>query len=278
MRVLLFASPLVVAAVSGCGFTGSLDVTTFGEDFIPTEIPSEVFTQEPDSDVKYSKFLITFSNLTVGAEGSDEENVFEGPVVFNMHEAGRHDVTSFPEIEARRWDKVSAEVKPAEGTPAKGTDAVTDEDLQILADGGFSVYVEGTVNRSGDEKDFAWGFTTSTLFHDCQTADGGAGVVVPSGASGTWELTIHGDHLFYDDLQNASAKTRLSAIVDADGDDDGLVTMAELEAVDLTELPGDQYGTGGEAGVENLGDFVSALSRTLVHATGEGECTSQNID
>lgn len=273
-----FASSLAVVALSGCGFTGSLNVTTFGEEFIPTKIPSEVFTEEPDSDVTYSKFLITFSNLKVGAEGTDEENVFAGPVVFDMHEAGRHDVTSFTDIEARRWDKVSVEVKPAEGTPEKGTDAVTDDDLQLLADGGFSVYVEGTLNRSGDEKDFAWGFTTSTLFHDCKTADGGAGVVVPSGAAGTWELTIHGDHLFYDDLQNASAKTRLTAIVEADADDDGAVTMAELEAVDLTELPGDQYGTGGAAGVENLGDFVAELSRTLVHDTGEGECTSQSLD
>lgn len=96
------------------------------------------------------------------------------------------------------------------------------------------------------------------------------------GGTDAVELTIHGDHFFYDDLQAATAKLRAEAIVNADANLDGLVELSELDAVALTSLPANQYGTGGASDVNNLGDFVRFLSRTVGHYRGEGECFVKN--
>ena len=99
-------------------------------------------------------------------------------------------------------------------------------------------------------------------------------MVVPSGGTATMELTVHGDHLFYDDLQSDEAVLRFTAFAEADGRGDGdrIVTLEELAAVDLTTLPAEQYGTGGAASIVTLRDFVAALTRALIHFQGEGDC------
>lgn len=56
---------------------------------------------------------------------------------------------------------------------------------------------------------------------------------------------------------------------------DGVITLDELAAVQLTSLPLGQYGTGSAGSVHTLKDFVSALSRTVGHFRGEGECVSR---
>ena len=92
------------------------------------------------------------------------------------------------------------------------------------------------------------------------------------GGNDSIELTIHGDHFFYDDLQAADAVVRGEAVFAADADNDGEVTLAELAQVRLVDLPADQYGTGGVDGVDDLGAFIEFLSRTVGHYRGEGEC------
>jgi len=88
------------------------------------------------------------------------------------------------------------------------------------------------------------------------------------------EFTVHGDHLFYDDLQSSDPSLRFDAMARADADKDGEVTLEDLAKVDLTTLPAVQYGTGSSGSVKNLRQFVEALSRTLIHYQGEGHCHS----
>jgi hypothetical protein len=124
-------------------------------------------------------------------------------------------------------------------------------------------------------KTFKWGFSEPTLLDECEGERDGKltpGVVVTEGGTDAVELTIHGDHFFYDDLQSADAKVRGDAIFNADANMDGAVDLAELDAVALTTLPAGQYGTGGASDVNDLGAFVRFLSRTLGHYRGEGEC------
>ena len=56
--------------------------------------------------------------------------------------------------------------------------------------------------------------------------------------------------------------------------DDGEVTLEELATVKLAAIPtaNGPYGTGSAAGINDLRDFVEALSRTVGHYRGEGEC------
>ena len=261
----------------GCGDdagTGALRITTYGEDYIEKEIPAASGGGEGFVDgyrVQFSKFLVAFSQLKIAHSSGENGGELPGPVVFDLHSKGPHLVQAFSHMDARRWDKVGVTVSPAKGAVAGNASAA---DVKAMNDNGRSIYVEGKVTKGADTFTFGWAFTSTTRYEDCQGIKSGAGVVVPAGGSATAEFTIHGDHLFYDDLQASDPSLRFEAMAKADADKDREITLDELSKVDLTTLPAGQYGTGGSGQVKNLGQFVQALARTLVHFQGEGHCHS----
>lgn len=262
------------AACGGTAGSGTLDITTWGEDYIEQGIPATEFAD--GWSCHYDKFLIALGPLTIAEHGGDTGGTMSEQKVFDMTLSGPHPVTTFPAIGARHWDEVSIAVSPAGAAATVGND-LAGADLQMMQSGGYSLYVEGTLSKQSEQKTFAWGFTTDTLYQECQKAEaegGELGVIVPDGGSATVQFTIHGDHLFYDDLASPSAVLRGQAIADADSDSDGAVTLDELDGVDLAAIGEGTYGTGGAAGVYTLGDFLAALTRTVVHFQGEGHCHS----
>ena len=115
------------------------------------------------------------------------------------------------------------------------------------------------------EKRLDWTFSLATRYADCKGNKAGKetdGVLVTNGGTDDVELTIHGDHFFYDDLQAATAARRFAPIAAADADDDGAVTLEELAAVRLVAIKEGTYGTGSAGNINDLGAFVAALSRT----------------
>ena len=268
---------VVLAWSAGCGDgggSGTLKVTTYGEDFIEKEIPAAASGGEGLVDgytIKYSKFLVTLSDLKIADSDGEIGGQLVGPVVFDVHPVGPHTVTTFDSIDARRWDRVSVLLAPAKEATAGNATAA---DVKVMNDNGYSVYVEGAADKGGKKLFFKWGFTAKTHYTECYKKSSGNGLVVPTGGSATMEFTIHGDHLLYDDLQSSDPSLRFEAVAGADADADGEVTIAELAKVDLTTLPAGQYGTGGAGNIKNLRQFIEALSRTLVHFQGEGHCHS----
>lgn len=257
-----------------CGGSGNLSFTTYGEDFIEVGIPA-ASEAEPEGVVdgwaiRYDSFYVVLADITVG-EDEVEATRDAAARVFDMTAAGPHAVTSFSDLPSGTYDAVGASLRPDPAPVAGNVDAAA---VGLMKDGGWSVYATGEAEKAGVKKTFAWGFDLSTKYVDCEDADEKAGVVVPNGGAITAQLTIHGDHLFYDDLQADDAVMRFDAIAAADADDDGEVTLAELAAVDLTSLPADQYGTGGDGRVVSLADFVRDQTRTLLHFQGEGHCHS----
>ncbi len=264
----------LLLALSACGGgTGTLSFTTYGEDFIEQEIPAARSAGDEGLvdgfTVRYEKFLVNLSNLevrnqkgAVGAELAEQR-------IYDVHEAGPHPVHTFFELGADTWPDVGITVKPAQGA-VRGN--ATESDVTLMNQNGYSVYAEGYAEKGPERFDFRWGFTTHTRYSDCVDAEEAAGVIVADGGSETAQFTVHGDHLFYDDLQSEEPSLRFAAFAAADADADKTVSLEELAAVDLTTLPADQYGTGGDAAVQNLGQFVAALTRTLVHFQGEGHC------
>ena len=119
---------------------------------------------------------------------------------------------------------------------------------------------------------YAWGFTGRTDFSGCHDATNLAVVAVPTSGTASLQVTIHGDHLYYDDLENPEARTRFDAIAAADADGDHNVTLDELGAVQLTSLPMTQYNAGPVPNVRTLRDFVTYLVSTVGHFNGEGHC------
>ena len=271
--------PCVAFLVAACsGGTGKLTITTYGEDFIEKGIPAAKSAQEEGIvdgySVKFDKFLIALSDITV----KDKDDVVgaEAPTqsIFDMVEAGPHAVVTFDAMDAQTWHDIGVSVKPASNAVPGNAD---DIDVAHMNDHGYSVYVSGTATSTGAKTfRFGWGFATATRFDGCVDADDAPGAIVPNGGSVDVEMTIHGDHFFYDDLQSPDTKLRFAAMARADTNGDGDLTLDELEAVDINAIPV-PYGTGGDSSVDNLRQFAEALTRTLVHYRGEGHCRQHKL-
>lgn len=254
---------------------GTAKFTTWGEEYIEREIPSA--DVEDGWTIKYDRFLVVLGDVSVGSKGAAPVAKMPGTKLFDMHAPGEKSVVDFSSLPAKAHDHVSYMIKPAAQDTALA-DGATEADKQAMIAGGFSIYVEAKATKGAETIAFKWGFKTATLYDNCVGEIAGKeteGTVVTNGGTDTIQLTIHGDHLYYDDLQAKEAKVRFDAIAGADtSPKDGIVTLDELAAVKLTAIPKEKgpYGTGSAAGVADLRQFVEALSRTVGHFRGEGEC------
>lgn len=256
---------------SGCATpSGGLEVMTYGEAFIEQQIPaaregSPGFVDE--YHVVFERFLYVLSEVTI-ANGTSSARTSDARV-FDLHRAGPHVAARFEGVAPGRWDRVGAVIAPAEG-PVAGN--ARPEDVRLMAERGYSVYVEGYAQDGRGRVRFAWGFDGATRYEGCAAEDGAPGVLMLAEGPGGFELTLHGDHLFYDDLQSETSVLRFAAFAEGDADGDGEVTLEELERVELSTLPKGQYGVGEYASVTNLRGYLSTLSRLLLHFEREGSC------
>jgi hypothetical protein len=270
-------------SLAGCGSSddsgeagrGSVNFTVWGEEFIEDGIPAEEF--QDGWSVTFERFLITLGDVRVETAGGAEAGRIEGTALFDLVAKGPHPVGSF-ELAARAWDRVGYAV-PAADAATEASDGASDADLDAMQDSGHSVYVVGSASLDDRTKTFAWGFTNTTRYRDCVAEIDGQevhGVVIANGGDESVELTIHGDHFFYDDLASPDAVPRFEAMAGADTDDDGEVTLDELRAVKLVDIEEGTYGTGSRSHVDDLGAFVEALTTTLGHYRGEGHCVADD--
>ena len=136
-------------------------------------------------------------------------------------------------------------------------------DTERLTQNGWAVYVEGVATKADVTKRFAWGFEGTQRYFPCEsTATFTAGVAEV-------QLTIHGDHLFYDDLTAEEPNVAFDVVASADTDDDGEITVEELTARDIT---GEARYQVGSFPVTNLYAFIEHQIGTLGHIDGEGHC------
>jgi uncharacterized protein YndB with AHSA1/START domain len=261
---------------AGCGEdggSGAVEFTTWGEEYIEQEIPAAGF--EDGWRVTFDKFLVVLRNVTVADRDGNVGARMEGSLLVDHKAQGRKPVVAFEALEAKPWERVSFEISPAdEGVALEGA---TDADKQLMLDAGAAVHIEARADKAGVEKRMRWTFPAPTAYRDCKGDKDGKeteGVLVTNGGTDSVELTIHGDHFFYDDLQADNAVLRFDAIASADADANGEVTLEELAAVKLVDIPEGSYGTGSAGDINDLGAFVTSLARTLGHFRGEGECVS----
>ncbi|WP_437752810.1 hypothetical protein [Sorangium sp. So ce1389] len=274
----LAVAALAAGALAGCGDdgasgTGSVAFSTWGEGYIEQEIPAADLAD--GWSIQYQKFLFVLRNVTVADREGDVGARMQGSILFDHTKAGAKPVVTFDDLEARPWERVSYEIGPVDADTA--LEGATEEDRALMLEAGASVHVEATARNGDVEKRLDWTFSLATRYADCKGERAGKetdGVLVTNGGTDTVELTIHGDHFFYDDLQSATAARRFAPIAAADADDDGAVTLEELAAVRLVAIEEGTYGTGSAGNVDDLGAFVAALSRTIGHFRGEGECVS----
>ncbi|MBK8252036.1 MAG: hypothetical protein IPK82_05145 [Polyangiaceae bacterium] len=269
---------VTLLVVSGCGNgTGNLQFTTWGEEYIEQQIPATAF--EDGWQVKFTTFLVNIGNIQVADADGNTGASMNGTVVVNHVFQGEKPVFSVQEIEAKPWTDVSFEV-PVATPEAKLGDGVIEWDRDFLVEKNASLYVTGEATKGEVTKKFAWTFSKGTRYTECSGDRDGKvtqGALITNGGTDAIELTIHGDHLFYDDLQSPNALLRFNPIAAADADNDGQITLDELANVPLVEIEDGPYGTGSAADINDLGAFVTALSGTVGHFRGEGECFGEHI-
>lgn len=263
---------------TGSGGEGKLAFTTWGEEYIEQKIPTdskEVTGFVDGWSLEYSKFLVNFQNITVADSKGNQAALMDGSMLFNNHVKGVKSITTFENIEAKAWESVSYEIAPVT-KKTELSDSVTEDDKQLMLDGGYSVYVEATATKDDVSKHFAWGFAIGTHYEECHSEQNGRdeyGVVVTNNSELEVQLTTHGDHLYYDRLQASPdpaivTSLRFDTLAEADKNDDGELTLVELDAAPLNVRLYDPSGL--EAATQ--GAFVTSLARTIGHFRGEGEC------
>ena len=277
-----------VASLSGVGCVdsdngkGTVVITTWGEAYIEDGLPSSAFLDA--WSVKYSKFLIVYHDVTIADEGGSVVAKLAHPLVFDMTKKAQghpKTLTTF-ELEAKSWPDLSYQLGPITADAQPG-DLATRSDVALMQTAQASVHVEGDATaQNGIQKSFSWSFSPATLLEGCHGIKDGKeveGVLITNGGTEEVELTVHGDHLFYDDLQSAESGPRFQAYADADANNDGIVTLEEMDQVPLYTIPVEKgsYGTGALGNVNTLGQYLRTLARTIGHYRGEGSCNSKEV-
>jgi hypothetical protein len=274
---------MTTALLWGCGSesagTGAVSFSTWGEDYIEKEIPAADFAD--GWTIKFSKFLIVLGDIRVADETGSVGAQMETTILIDHHVPGVKPIQSFSNLVAKPWTDVSFVSRPADANTALGP-GVMASDLTMMKDQGYAIYVEASAEKGAEKKTLRWGFEGATQYAQCRGGKDGReieGVLVTNGGTDDVELTIHGDHFFYDDLQSPEASVRFDAIASTDVDLDGEITLAELTQKKLVDIDPSMggYGTGILADVNDLGAFVTVLARTLGHFRGEGECIAKDV-
>jgi len=216
---------------TGCGEgEGTLVVTAYGEDFIEEGIGADAVAD--GWSVTFDRFEVTIAEVVAAEEA--------------VAVTGSIDVAQPSSGAGHRLGSVAV----AEGD-------YTDASFTIER-----VEVDGRASQGGQDKTFHWIFDEPTHYQGCETTTS-----VPDGGEGTFEITIHGDHLLYDSLVGAEPELLFQALADADADADGAISPAELAATDIGA-----YDPGSEGGIDDLWAWLTALAHTLGHVDGEGHC------
>ncbi len=245
----------LVAACDTDDGEGTLRVNVYGEAFVEDSIPADEFVD--GWELRFSKFLVSVSDVDADGTAIDGNGVYDLAVASN---GSGHD---FGEalMSAGTIGSLNYRIAPAAG--ADGGNA-TAEDIASMTDRGQSLWVEGQASKDGTVIGFSWGFSTDTRYVDCASTER-----VPDGDEATAQLTIHADHLLYDDLDSEEPNVAFDIIASADADSDGQVTEEELRQVDITGQTRYQVGSRD---IADLWSFIAVQTTTVGHIDGEGHC------
>lgn len=234
------AFTLLALTLPACG-GGEWVVTTWGEAYIEEGIPAADFAD--GCSATFDSFTVQLQDVALLDGAGEVAGALDGGFLVELTEPGPQTLGRVP-APATLYDAARARIAPLDGAP--------------------SVTAAGAITCGAREVSFVWSFSTDTTYV-CAPE----GLSLPRGGEDTTELTLHGDHLFYDGLESPDALVRAEAIVSADADLDGVVTQAELDAVPLAPLG---YTVGQYSEVTTLGQHVEHLTRSLLHVDGEGHC------
>lgn len=238
---------------------GTLRIMMYGEDFIEDRVPAEDVVD--GWEVVFSKFLVAAHDIE--ADGT----ALSGSYVLDLRPSsgGEGHEVGVLELPSGAVGTVGWRIAPASPDATGNASAA---DIAAMAENGTSIRAVGTATKGDVTIAFDWSFSTDTHYAACETtAD------VPAAGEGISELTVHSDHLLYDDLDSEEPNVAFDLIASADADGDGNVTADELAAVDITAETRYQVGSRD---ITDLWSFIEAQTKTVGHIDGEGHCETHD--
>lgn len=236
--------------------SADLTLSIYGEAFIEEGIPADVFVD--GWSVTFGRFLISVGEVEAGGEPLDPADtryrIYDLVKGGGGLEVGR----ATPDLAALH--DLSFVIGPSDGAVGHNVEA---EAVTMMRAMGYSLYVSGVATKGGASLSFAWGFTARTAHARC---DAGA----PTSGQVDAEITIHGDHLFHDDLASETPNVAFDLIASADQNGDGSVREDELRAVDIRAQ--ERYQVGDRTDITDLWSFIAQQATTVGHFNGEAHC------
>lgn len=252
--------PLIL--LPACGGTGTWTLEVWGEDYIEEGIDDTVFAD--GCSMTYDTFVVAFHDRALLDDDGEAVATIPGTAVWDLVPAGPQ-TTGSVEAPARTWRNVGVRIAPPEtdDLSALASSNVSADELAALKAADASIHIAGTVTCGSDAVTFDLMLPNETAYL-CNPEN----LVVGQGNTGLTQITIHGDHLFYNSLVDPDAEVVGQFWIDADANDDGALTEAELKATPIAPTGLDV----GSEPVDTLWDYLVAAGNGVGHIDGEGHC------
>ncbi|HZH17553.1 MAG TPA: hypothetical protein VE057_24580 [Archangium sp.] len=282
----LWCAVLVGVALAGTSCEpvaeGDVRVTMSGGDGTQRGYPSHLF--QDGWSVQFTKYLVSLGDFTL-TSAAGEQRVSGEHVLVDVQK-GDIPLTELKGLTAGRWS-VGFRVGPPREDTKLPDGSVSDEDLAMMRERGYSYWVEGVAVKGGvGVYTFRMGFPVSAHMVDCVNGvDGTLGLVVPESSVAEAEVTIHAEHMFYDRLgTHRGVELRFDAFA-ATADADKVITpegLAGQRLLDLRGLDGGELKDAqgrpvvyepGAYTVRTLQEFVTQSIVDQAHLNGGGVCT-----
>lgn len=231
-------------------------------------------------NVSFSRYVVAIGMVAMSQ--LDEANPQSDPFVFvadfKSLPTTASELTMFEGIPTGQYTSFGFET-PAPDQSASNFNDVPEAEYNAMIGNDWSYIIEGTITRVSDEatKDFLIQADVPTVYSDCAVDGMEPGVSVSSNSS--VDITLHGDHLFFNGFPDEEASVQRLAqwlwdIEDSNGND--VLDKPDFQAATNVEtlFPQPTYTlTGGPISpIDNAWDFVRAQLGTQGHIFGEGEC------
>ncbi len=281
----------VTLAIAGCGSDGggsgdgNLSVLLEAEETIVDGLQSG--TGEANIldgfDVDFNRYIASIGFVRmVQVDGSDpQSSSVVGVVDLTSLPTTLPQLTAFAGITTGQYTEFGFET-PAPEADLVNINSIPGEDIDAMVANGWSYVIEGTITQVSDgaTKSFLIEADVPTVYSACAVEGLEPGVNVSTNSS--VDLTLHGDHIFFNGFPEEEGNVQRLAqwlwdIGDTNGDE--VLTRVDFEAAtDVGSLfPSPPQGvyelTGGPiTPINNAWDFIRAQLGTQGHIFGEGEC------
>jgi hypothetical protein len=256
----------VGGGTAGCD-VGSLSVTIAGSE---AAVGSSSGPLEDGASVGFSSIVVALDDVTVAARAGDVAALVDEPFLVDVSSTEPRTI-ALVDVPAGAYERVSVVVAPAE--PGLAAVNVDEAVAALMVQERFSVFAQGRIQAGGASTSFSWGFSPNTRYVDCVGDAEAPGVVVVAQRETTLDLVVRGEGLFATSLSPHATTRSAAAILAADVNDDDVIDLAELEAVDLEGV--DELDVAGRTDVITLADFVSARAGALLGVGARGACVAE---